>query len=85
MGERLVSKMLGSLFLIIIGCVIIYLGYLLWNYGDEYSFYAAPVCGIIGVLLVPIGIVTLFNHAILNDVLQSLALFLRHLAQQNQN
>ena len=85
MGKRLVNDVMASLFLIIIGCVIIYLGYLLWNYGDEYSFYAAPVCWIVGVLLIPIGILTLFNHAILNDVLQSLALLLHHLAQQYQN
>jgi uncharacterized membrane protein len=86
MGKRLVNYVMASLFLIIIGCVLIYLGYLIWNYwGDETSFQAAPVCAIVGVLLIPIGIVTFFNHAMLNDVLQSLALFLHHLAQQYQN
>ncbi|MEH7419584.1 hypothetical protein V7266_30595 [Neobacillus drentensis] len=77
----MVNYVIASLFVIIIGCLFILFGYFILNYGDQYSYQAAPICWIIGLLLIPIGVLTIFNPAILKDLLHSLALLLHNLTQ----
>ena len=69
--------MFGGIILIIIGITSFPLGWFFWEIEESvYYPFVALLIWIIGLLLVPLGIIALFNHEILEIIFDELSPFL---------
>ncbi|PEC50912.1 hypothetical protein COJ46_01385 [Bacillus sp. AFS077874] len=68
--------MFGAIILIIIGLIFFPLGWFFWKMNvSEYDPFLALLIWIICFLMLPLGILALFNHEILNMVFDKLSHF----------